>query len=118
MSDIEQFSGEVYEPSVMGDVERALTSSIKAMDWLTPADDAAVEIAFHLARVIDGATKSGDVTLMMKAQNYGPHLKNVLNDLGGTPASRGVLGAVADSKPKESKVDELKRKRQQKRSAG
>lgn len=90
---------------VLGPVSKALASALKGMDWLTPADDAAVEVARHYAAIMDASVASGDIEIILKAQNYGPHLKNILNDLGGTPRSRGALeGTGAGEDPLEASM--------------
>ena len=100
-------AGEVYEP--VGRVGRALETSIEAMDWLTDADDAAVETARYFARVVDAAAGTGDPQMMIKAVNFGPHLMNVLRDLGATPAARGELGksAAEEVDPAEKLLSDL-----------
>lgn len=55
------------------------------MPWLTPSDEALVEVARKYARAID-EDEDG------KALFLGPHLTNTLKALGGSPADRKALG--------------------------
>ena len=74
-----------------GKLTTAVRASVAAMDWLTDADKAAIELATQYARQIEAGVAEGgqDAT---KALYLGPHLLRTLADLGGTPAGRGVIG--------------------------
>lgn len=116
----EPFEGPSVEPDPTGRVSAALERSLLAMDWLTDADDAAVEVARYLAGVLDHchavASRDQDPSLLLKAQNFAPHLKNVLNDLGGTPVSRGAVGGDdVQRDPTEEALGDFARKAREKK---
>ena len=59
------------------------------MTWLTPADQATVDLALRYAHQIEDAAKSGDEQLASKMLGWcGPHLHNTLKSLGGSPGER------------------------------
>lgn len=72
----------------LGELERALESSLSAMKWLAPSDEALVAIARSLARQADALSTvhteaaSGRMIRMQLA------LAKVLDQLCGTPAQR------------------------------
>lgn len=85
----------------------------------TKKDKAARELARHYANFIDEAISSGDPDAAQRAmEKVGPNLQRTLASLGLTPESRGELKAVAEVKPKESKLDEIRKRRLQKAAAG
>ncbi len=67
----------------------AVTAAVEAMTWLTPSDEALVELAKSYAAKIDSADDAKTVGWL------GPHLANVLRALGGAPAERKALGIEA-----------------------
>ncbi len=73
-----------------------MDDSLAAMDWIKPADAAAVALARGYAVQIDAvlaAADLGDVsgTDVTKALYLGPHLLNALRALGATPDGRASL---------------------------
>lgn len=75
----------------VGTFVAAFQKSIKSMDWLSDEDAAAIRLGYHYAAMLDSAEASGDMATIVKFANHGAYLKNLLNDLGGTPAARGVF---------------------------
>lgn len=99
-------------PQAAPDLRDAVKTAIAAMNWLTPADDAALALAHKLADAIETAAERAEQyaslrddiesPLLMKrlekleaqcdlarAVGYlGQQLQTVLRDLYGTPASR------------------------------
>ena len=63
----------------------AVSSSLQAMTWLTPADDGLVALALEYAKQIDAAD---DPKI---ARWVGPQLFAVMKSLGGAPAERKAL---------------------------
>jgi hypothetical protein len=93
-------------PAREGLVE-AVEASLKAMDWLGPADAGLVALAKAYAMEIDAADDVKTVRWV------GPQLFNVLKALGGSPADRKALGLEQNVR---GKLDEL-RKARDKRAA-
>jgi len=62
--------------STMGQLESALSRSIKAAKWLTPADEVSIEWAFKLSRFLDGAEDEQTVLRLGKL------FETVTRDLG------------------------------------
>lgn len=73
----------------------SVARTVAKMDWLTAADDAAIDLAMRYAHQIDAALARGgqDAT---KGMHLGPHLLRVLGDLGGTPAGRQAMETGTD----------------------
>lgn len=121
-----------------GDLSRAVADAVAAMDWITPADQAAVDLALTYADAMDKARAaetarcaavedaigSGDEDRIKAArafqsshaQDYtkalylGPHLLSTLSQLGGTPAGRKAMtGPVA---PVRNRLDEMRARRE------
>lgn len=94
----------------------AVGRSINAATWLTPSDEAAKELALHYAALLDMAWESGELVELNKAHAVaGPNLQKTLGSLGLTAVDRAAL--TGPEAPKESKTDELKRKREERRRA-
>ncbi|WP_232320599.1 terminase small subunit [Herbidospora daliensis] len=99
------------------DLRDAVRDAIKAMDWLTPADEPMKALALRLADEIETAVDraqeldevrrdlAGDEGAFKRLKALeakcevtktvgwlGPQLQGVLRDLGGAPAARKVLG--------------------------
>jgi len=72
-----------------------LTSSVrkavKAMHWLTPADQAAVDLLISYAQQIDEAARSDSDDARKVIGWMGSHMTGLLKQLGATPAGRKEL---------------------------
>ncbi len=136
--------GSVLESETL---ESAVEAAVVAMDWLTAADQATVELALSYARQIDlaqaAAVTAAEVlrgvegmdpdevgplvkacnealAASMKAHYLGPHLHAALKSLGGDPVSRLPLDEAKGSEDTAAPVDPLAAMRAAaaKRSAG
>jgi precorrin-3B methylase len=112
------------------DLRDAVKSTVDAMDWLTPTDEAmrtlalrqaeeiekAVDRADELAAIARDAAGDPDVYKRLSALQsmcevtktvgwLGPQLQGVLRDLGGTPAARA---AMKKDKPVGSRLAQLR----------
>ena len=99
----------------------ALEISLQNSPWLNQkgADRAAIELARHYCQLMDEAVEMADPDLMQRTFAVcGPNLQKTLSSLGLTPLDRGELSKLGENKPKESKLDELKQRRQKKTAAG
>ncbi|WP_069164901.1 terminase small subunit [Nocardia altamirensis] len=69
----------------------SVAAAVEEMGWLTPADQAAVDLALRYAVQIEAGLSRGgqDAT---KALYLGPHLLRTLAELGGTPGGRRTIG--------------------------
>lgn len=105
------------DSNIPGPLERQVDVASKDMAWLTPADQAAVELARVYARRIDAATLSGDGQEVTKALYLGPHLLNTLRALGGTPDERMKMLASQEKPEEVDSIDSLRSKRRP-RAAG
>ena len=92
----------------MIELRASVVAATKAMKWLTPADQAAVDLALSYAETIDAAIESGDPFLTTKALYLGPHLLNTLGALGGSPAGRKALDLKEEARGKLAAVRELR----------
>lgn len=103
-------------PEPLGSLEASVRKSVEGMPWLTPSDNAAIELAATYAARIDRAVDGGDEQAATKALYLGPHLLNTLRALGGAPIERKALtsGEAQEVDP----IDELKRKRAGRAQAG
>lgn len=103
----------------------ALQKSVKAADWLEESDQAAVELAYHYAELIDTSIRNGDDESIKKAHAIaGPNLQRTLESLGLTVAGRHALreaNARAEQRvlelsqskpPAKSKRDEIRERRE------
>jgi hypothetical protein len=86
---------QVGEMGTPGKLREQLDAAVQSMSWLATSDGAAVELARRFADGIDQAFESGDGKNVVKALNLGPHMLNVLRELGGTPTSRKLVGGGA-----------------------
>lgn len=77
----------------MTSLSDSVSTSVEAMTWLKPSDQAAVDLALAYAARIDEALAEGEGQEVTKALYLGPHLLNTLRALGGAPAERKALGA-------------------------
>lgn len=99
-----------------GSLETSVRKSVEGMPWLSPSDNAAIELAATYAARIDLAVDSGDNVAATKALHLGPHLLNTLRELGGTPKERKAL--TAGESQEADPIDELKKKRAARVKAG
>ncbi|UOE45484.1 terminase small subunit [Agromyces larvae] len=76
----------------------AFDETVKALS-LPTIDAAAVAAGRRVAEQIDAATATGDPLQVTKALYLIPHLMNVLEKLGATPAARDAIGVVARAAP-------------------
>lgn len=110
------------QESSPGPLETALDEAVKAAEWLSPSDMAAVALASTYARRIDkGTVEFADGEIDSPTYNkvlyLGPHLMNTLKAIGLAPEERiKILAAVGPVKEADP-VDELKNRRR-KRVAG
>ena len=99
--------------TIRSSLTAATRSSIRQMTWLEPTDDAAVALAVRYAETLDraaagaraaeipadadadAAARIRELEAQVEAVKVlgwlGPHVTNILRDLGGTPASRAKL---------------------------
>lgn len=91
----------------MGSLPESVAAAVTEMDWLTPADQAAVDLALRYAMQIEAGIARGgqDAT---RALYLGPHLLRTLAELGGTPGGRTALGHSTSSRI-ESTLTRLRR---------
>lgn len=91
----------------------AVDAALEHMDWLTPADDAQVDVARAYAIQIDDFCASDDPAIKAKGAYLLPQLQNALAALGGSPESRKELGAKDedDEDPKEAQMKKLRESR-------
>lgn len=124
MADLEKrvpaVEGDVVEGGPFG-LEASIDEAVKGMHWLKASDMAAVKLAKTYASRIDKGMadfEEGliDSTDLNKVLYLGPHILNTLRALGGTPAERKAL--LEGEQAPAGKLDELKRKREQKRKVG
>jgi hypothetical protein len=92
----------------VSDLKTSIRATTDAMSWLTPADQAAVDLAYSYAATIDQALESGDAVAVTKALYLGPHLLNTLAALGGTPAGRKALELKEDARGKLAGVRDIR----------
>lgn len=73
----------------------SVAESVAAADHLTESDQASVDLAFHLATIIDEARASGDEDAINKT-SFGPMptLNKVLTGLGLNPEGKQKLGLL------------------------
>lgn len=112
------------------DLRDAVRTTVDAMDWLTPTDQAMKTLALRQAEEIEKAVdraeeasailrdSGGDPSVYKRLQKLeamcevtktvgwlGPQLQGVLRDLGGTPAARA---AMKKDKPVGSRLAQLR----------
>lgn len=94
----------------------ALTEALDAATWLTPADAATVELARQYAAYVDEALIMDDPEMIHRSLSVaGPNLQKTLTSLGLNPESRKqVMGGAKEG----GKLDELRKRRQQKVARG
>lgn len=80
-------------------LEHRVRATLDALE-LTGADEAAKDLAIRYARVIDESWATGDAKIRAWAMRWiAPLLKDVLNDLGGTPAARASMSKGKPAAP-------------------
>lgn len=115
MNDLVSITGGAQAGTVLhATLTDAVEASIKAMDWLTDADDAAITLARTYAARIDTALATGEGQEVTKALYLGPHLLNTLRALGGAPDARGQLDT---GKPASAAASALDKYRQRAKSS-
>lgn len=94
----------------------ALAEALEAATWLTPADAATVELARQYAAYVDEALIMDDPEMIHRSLSVaGPNLQKTLTSLGLNPESRKqVMGGAKE----DGKLDELRKRRQQKVARG
>lgn len=76
----------------------SIRKTVKAMHWLTPADQASVDLLIRYAQQIEDAAKSDNSHERTKMLGWlGPNMLATLKALGGTPAERKALGVEIES---------------------
>ncbi|MHC2848839.1 hypothetical protein ACUXOC_000261 [Corynebacterium mucifaciens] len=73
----------------------SVNDAVAAADHLTSSDQASVDLALHLATIIDEARESGDPDAISKT-SFGPMptLNKVLTGLGLNPEGKQKLGLL------------------------
>jgi len=94
-------------PSLVRSVDRA----VKEMHWLTPADQALVDVARRYARQIEDAQDAGGDVAWKMVGWLGPHLVHALKALGGSPAERQALGVDREVKGRLAELREARERR-------
>lgn len=89
----------------LGELETQTRMAIKAMPWLTEADRGLVSAALEIAAQVDAELLVGGQSAT-KALYLVPHLRNLLEALGGSPDARLESGV----KPGGVEVDGRKSK--------
>lgn len=79
-----------------GRMYRAVVAALAGLDLL-PADEAAKQSALDMAAMIDVAMSVGTADDQRRAINAMATMRNLLNDLGASPAARDELDAIARS---------------------
>lgn len=98
-------------------LREAFEKSLAEATWLTEADEATIALAHSYIDYLERAEYEGEFDVFHKAMSVaGPNLQRTFSSLGLNPDARGNITAGAQSK--ESKVDELKKRRLQKEAAG
>ena len=85
----------------MGQLESALSRSIKAAKWLTPADEVSIEWAFKLSRFLDGAEDEQTVLRLGKL------FETVTRDLGLSISGRDAK--VQEPRSEVSPLDAIRK---------
>ena len=91
------------------DLVRSLNRAVAEMRWLTPTDQALVDLARRYAWQIEEAVGTPDEGKMVGW--VGPHLVNALKALGGTPAERAALGVDQVVKGRLAELREARERR-------
>ncbi len=76
----------------------SVRKTVRSMHWLTPADQASVDLAIRYAVQIEEAAASDNAHERTKMLGWlGPNLLSTLKSLGGTPAERKALGVEIEA---------------------
>lgn len=76
----------------------SVRKTVKSMHWLTPADQAAVDLVIRYAQQIEDAAQSDNAHERTKMLGWlGPNMLSALKALGGTPAERKALGVELEA---------------------
>jgi hypothetical protein len=86
---------------MVGQLESALSRSIKAAKWLTPADEVSIEWAFKLARFLDAAEDEQTVLRLGKL------FETVTRDLGLSISGRDAK--VQEPRSEVSPLDAIRK---------
>lgn len=83
------------EPETLVSMVESVKDAVAAADHLTSSDQASVDLALHLATIIDEARESGDPDAISKT-SFGPMptLNKVLTGLGLNPEGKQKLGLL------------------------
>lgn len=84
-----------FESNSLRSMVEAVNDAVVAAEHLTDSDMASVDLALHLATIIDEARASGDPDAINKT-SFGPMptLNKVLTGLGLNPEGRQKLGLL------------------------
>ncbi|MFJ3030957.1 hypothetical protein ACIP5Z_01650 [Rothia terrae] len=96
----------------------AFEVSLQNADWLKTngPDRASIELARHYCQLIDEAVEVADPTILQKTFAVcGPNLQKTLTSLGLNPEARNEL--QQEEAQAVNPFDELKKKRQERRTA-
>jgi hypothetical protein len=86
---------------ILGQLESALSRSIAAAKWLTPADEVSIEWAFKLSRFLDGAEDEQTVLRLGKL------FETVTRDLGLSISGRDAK--VQEPRSEVSPLDAIRK---------
>lgn len=83
------------EPETLVSMVESVKDAVAVADHLTSSDQASVDLALHLATIIDEARESGDPDAISKT-SFGPMptLNKVLTGLGLNPEGKQKLGLL------------------------
>lgn len=98
-------------------LREAFEKSLAEATWLTEADEATIALAHSYIDYLERAEYEGEFEVFHKAMSVaGPNLQRTFSSLGLNPDARGAI--TAGTQQKESKIDEIKKRRLQKATAG
>lgn len=84
-----------FEPDGLCSMVDSVNEAVDAADHLSESDQASIDLAIHLATIIDEARESGDPDAISKT-SFGPMptLNKVLTGLGLNPEGKQKLGLL------------------------
>lgn len=91
-----------FDDAGLRSMVESVNDAVAAADHLSESDQASVDLALHLATIIDEARESGDPDAISKT-SFGPMptLNKVLTGLGLNPEGKQKLGLFVDEEPEE-----------------
>lgn len=91
-------------------MQQAFASAVAALQ-LRPEDAALLAAGQRICEQLDRVAAVGDSVLVMKSLYLLPHLVNVLQQLGATPAAREQVMGAAEPEPRDNELAAFKRRR-------